>query len=231
MAITDWPEEERPREKLLARGPGALSDAELLAIFLRTGIPGRTALDLARDLLGRFGDLRRLLEAPLEEFGRAKGMGPAKYVQLQASVEMSRRYLEAELRRGEPLTCSLTTRRYLMAQLRRYPYEVFAVLYLDNRHHVLHFEELFRGTINGTDVPSREVVRQAIRHNASAVILAHNHPSGLREPSIADRSVTRRLSEALRLVEVRVLDHFIIGDGEPYSFAEAGLLPGVDDLG
>lgn len=230
MAITDWPEEERPREKLLARGPGALSDAELLAIFLRTGIPGRTALDLARDLLRDFGDLRRLLEAPLAEFARAKGMGPAKYVQLQASVEMSRRYLEAELRRGEALTTSLDTRRYLSAQLRRYPYEVFAVLYLDNRHQMVHFEELFRGTIDGTDVPSREVVRQAITHNASAVILAHNHPSGVREPSIADQSVTRRLARALKLVEVRVLDHFIIGDGEPYSFAEAGLLPGMDEL-
>ena len=230
MAITDWPEEERPREKLLARGPGALSDAELLAIFLRTGIPGCTALDLARDLLRDFGDLRRLLEAPLAEFGRAKGMGPAKYVQLQASVEMSRRYLEAELRRGEALTTSLETRRYLSAQLRRYPYEVFAVLYLDNRHQMVHFEELFRGTIDGTDVPSREVVRQAITHNASAVILAHNHPSGVREPSVADQSVTRRLARALKLVEVRVLDHFIIGDGEPYSFAEAGLLPGMDEL-
>ena len=151
-------------------------------------------------------------------------MGSAKYAQLQATVEMSRRYLEADLRRGDALTTSIHTRRYLAAQLRRYPYEVFAVLYLDNRHHVVHFEELFRGTVDGADIPAREVVRQATTHNASAVILAHNHPSGIREPSIADRAITRHLAEALRLVEIRVLDHFIIGDGEPYSFAEAGLL-------
>ncbi|GAB6043436.1 RadC family protein [Endothiovibrio diazotrophicus] len=224
MPITDWPTEERPREKLLARGAGHLSDAELLAIFLRTGTPGRTALDLARELLTEFGDLRRLLEAPLPEFSRANGLGPAKYAQLQASVEMSRRYLEAELRRGSPLTNTAATRRYFATRLRHYPYEVFCVLYLDNSHRVIRFEELFRGTVDGTAVHAREVVRQALAHNAAAVIFAHNHPSGAREPSRADVALTERLANALGLMDIRVLDHFVVGDGEPVSLAELGLV-------
>ena len=224
MAIRDWPMEERPREKLLARGAGNLTDSELLAIFLRTGIPGKSALDLARELIGEFGDLRRLLDAPLEEFSRAKGLGPAKFVQLQASVEMSRRYLETEMRQGDALTSAAATRRYLIARLRHYPYEVFAALLLDNRHRIIQFEELFRGTVDGAAVHAREVVRHVLAHNASAVIFAHNHPSGVRDPSRDDLALTRRLIRALALVEVRVLDHFIVGEGEPYSFAEMGML-------
>lgn len=224
MAISDWPPHERPREKLLTRGAGALSDAELLAIFLRTGIKGRTAIDLARDLLASFGGLRELLEAPPEVFCRARGLGTAKFVQLRACLEMGRRYLEARLVRGDALTSPADTRRYLAARLRAYPHEVFACLFLDNRHRIIRFEELFRGTIDGAAVHPREVVKRTLECNAAAVILAHNHPSGVAEPSQADRGLTRRLQEALTLIDVRVLDHVVIGDGEIVSFAERGLL-------
>ena len=224
MSIRDWPMEERPRERLLARGAAALSDAELLAIFLRTGVKGKSALDLARELIGEFGGLRPLLEADLAHFRHAKGLGPAKYVQLQATLEMGRRYLEAELTRGGELTSPADTRRFLTARLRHHPHEVFACLYLDNRHRVIQFEELFRGTLSGTGVHPREVVKRALHHNAAAVIFAHNHPSGVAEPSRADEALTRRLTDALGLIEVRVLDHFIVGEGEPLSFAERGLL-------
>lgn len=224
MAITDWPVHERPREKLLLRGPAALSDAELLAIFLRTGVPGKTAVDLARELIECFGSLRALLEANYSEFCRGPGLGLAKYVQLQACLEMSRRHLEATLKRGDALTDPQATRNYLIARLRAYSFEVFACLFLDNRHRVLTFEELFRGTIDGASVYPREVVKRALAHNAAAVILAHNHPSGVAEPSRADEMITQRLKEALALVDIRVLDHIIIGDGETLSFAERGLL-------
>ncbi|ALP52344.1 hypothetical protein Tel_03835 [Candidatus Tenderia electrophaga] len=224
MAITDWPADERPREKLVQRGPAALSDAELLAIFLRTGIPGKTAVDLARELLDEFGGLRALLEANQASFCRAKGLGTAKFVQLQATLEMGRRHLDERLRRGDALTSPHDTRRFLCARLRDYPHEVFAGLFLDNRHRVIHFEELFVGTIDGASVYPREVVKRALHHNAAAVILAHNHPSGIAEPSQADRQITRRLQEALGLVDIRLLDHFVVGDGELTSFAENGLL-------
>ncbi len=224
MAIADWPEQERPREKLLAKGPRTLSDAELLAIFLRTGVSGKTALDLARDLLTAFGGLRPLLEASEADFYQAKGTGPAKYVQIQAALELGRRYLEATLLRSDVLTNPSATRAYLRANLRSHPYEVFACLFLDNRHRVICFEEMFRGTIDGASVHPREVVRCALKHNAAAVILAHNHPSGIAEPSRADELLTQRLKEALALVDVRVLDHFIIGEGEAVSLAERGLL-------
>jgi len=224
MAITDWPAEERPRERLLRHGPESLSDAELLAIFLRTGVPGKTAVDLARELLVEFGGLRSLLAADRQRFCAGKGLGKAKYAQLAAALEMSRRYLEERLQRGEPLTSVAQTRTYLQAQLRRYPFEVFACLFLDNRHRVIEFEELFRGTIDGASVHPREVLRRAIYHNAAAVILAHNHPSGVSEPSTADTRITHRLKEALALIDVRLLDHFVIGDGEPTSLAELGLI-------
>jgi len=224
MAITDWPADERPREKLIARGPAALSDAELLAIFLRTGVQGLTAVDLARRLLSDFGGLRPLLKADLEVFSSRCGLGPAKFAQLQAVLEMGRRHLWERLERGEPLTSPTATREFLAARLREYAFEVFACLFLDNRHRVLAFEELFRGTIDGASVYPREVVRRALHHNAAAVILAHNHPSGVAEPSRADGHLTERLREALALVDVRVLDHFVVGDGESVSFAERGLL-------
>lgn len=224
MAIKDWPAAERPREKLLQRGPAALSDAELLAIFLRTGVAGVSAVDLARQLISDFGGLRPLLEAGCKDFCRHKGLGEAKYVQLQATLELARRHLLATLQRGDALTSPDDTRRFLAARLRGYAHEVFSALFLDNRHRVIAFEELFSGTIDGASVHPREVVKRALAHNAAALILAHNHPSGVAEPSRADESITRRLREALGLVEIRVLDHLIVGDGEIVSLAERGLI-------
>lgn len=224
MAIRDWPEGERPREKLLARGPAVLSDAELLAIFLRTGVAGKSAVELARDLLVHFGTLRGLLGAPLEDFTSAKGLGRAKYAQLQAVLEMARRHLAESLPERDALTDPTATRRYLQAKLRDLHHEVFACLFLDNRHRVIAFEELFRGTVDGASVYPREVVKAALKHNAAALILAHNHPSGVAEPSSADQRITKRLRDALALVDIRVLDHLIIGDGVATSFAERGLL-------
>jgi len=224
MAISDWPAAERPREKLLQRGADALSDAELLAIFLRTGIPGKNAVALARELLQQFEGLRPLLEADCKTFCRGKGLGSAKYVQLQAALELSRRHLLSTLQRGDALTSPQHTRQYLSAHLRDRCQEVFACLFLDNRHRVLGYEELFYGTIDGASVHPREVVRRCIAHNAAAVILAHNHPSGVAEPSRADEQITRRLQQALELVEVRLLDHMIVGDGEITSLAERGII-------
>jgi len=224
MPITDWPAAERPREKLLLQGAEALSDAELLAIFLRTGSRGKTAVDLARELLLDFGGLRPLLTADQKTFYRHHGLGPAKFAQLQAVVEMSRRHLFEALQRGDTLSDPGTTRRYLQARMRDIPHEVFACLFLDNRHRVICFEELFSGTINGASVHPREVVKRALKHNAAALILAHNHPSGVAEPSEADKHLTRQLQKALGLVDVRVLDHIVIGDGETVAFAERGLL-------
>ncbi len=224
MPIKDWPAGERPREKLLQRGAPALTDAELLAIFLRTGVAGKTAVDLARELLDDYRGLAGLLAADQRRFCTGTGLGPAKYAQLQAVLEMNRRYLRETLQRGNALASPSDTRDFLKARLRAYPYEVFSCLFLDNRHRVIEYEELFRGTIDGASVHPREVVRRALHHNAAALILAHNHPSGVSEPSQADARITRRLKEALTLVDVRLLDHFIVGDGEPTSFAERGLL-------
>lgn len=224
MSITDWPAAERPRERLLERGAGALSDAELLAIFLRTGRRGCSAVDLARELLTRFGSLRALLEAGRGDFCAEAGLGPAKFAQLSAVLEMGRRHLWERLERGEGLHSPDETRRYLSARLRDEPREVFAALFLDTRHRVLAFETLFHGTIDAASVHPREVVRRALGLNAAALIVAHNHPSGVAEPSRADESLTRRLRDALALVDVRLLDHFVVGDGEPVSFAERGLI-------
>lgn len=224
MGIKDWPAEDRPREKLLRKGAEALTDAELLAIFLRTGTQGKSAVDLARELLNDFGSLKALLEAGQARFCSANGLGTAKYAQLQAVLEMARRHFEEILQRGDALTSPDITRAYLSAQLRGYSYEVFACLFLDNQHRVLQFEELFRGTIDGASVYPREVAKKALSHNAAAVIFAHNHPSGINEPSQADRQITDKLKQALALFDIRVLDHFIVGDGVPYSFAEHGLV-------
>lgn len=224
MAITDWPQQERPREKLLARGPGALSDAELLAIFLRTGVRGKTAVDLARDLLQQFGSLRGLLESERDALYATAGLGPAKYTQLQAILEMTRRYLGAQIERGDVLGHPDATRDYLCAHLRAYRHEVFGCLFLDQRHRVIAFDELFHGTIDSASVHPREVVKQALARNAAAVILAHNHPSGVAEPSPADHHITQRLKAALALVDIRLLDHFIVGDGRAVSLAERGLV-------
>jgi len=213
---------ERPREKLILRGPQALSDAELLAIFLRTGCQGLSAVDLSRQLLSRFGSLRSLLDANQETFCEAQGLGPAKYVQCQAALELSRRHLDETLQRDEVFTDPRTVKRYLSTRLRDRKREVFACLFLDTRHRLIQYEELFFGTIDGASVHPREVVKQALANHAAAVIIAHNHPSGVAEPSRSDLAITERLIEALQLVEIRVLDHFIIGDGEPWSFAEHG---------
>ena len=224
MAITDWPAEERPREKLLLSGPESLSDAELLAIFLRTGLPGKSAVDLARELLSDFGGLRPLLTASQSEFCKPLGLGTAKFAQLQAVLEMARRHLAQELKRGDALTSPEHTRRYLQAQLRDRDHEVFVVLLLDNQNRVVHYHELFRGTIDAASVYPREVVKLALNKGAAAVILAHNHPSGVAEPSSADRLITEKLVQALGLVDIRVLDHLIVGDGVTVSFAERGLI-------
>ncbi|KAA6185315.1 JAB domain-containing protein [Thiohalocapsa marina] len=224
MSISDWPEDERPREKLLSQGAAALSNAELLAIFLRTGVTGKSAVDLARDLLTDFGGLIGLLSASETAFCQAKGLGRAKYAQLQATLELSRRYLRDEITGRDVLSSPDSTRQYLKSRLRAYPHEVFACLFLDNRHRVIQYREIFRGTIDGASVHPREVVREAIHWNAAAVIFAHNHPSGVAEPSQADLRITQRLKDALDLVDVRVLDHIIIGEDKGTSFAERGLL-------
>ncbi|MFQ5644329.1 MAG: DNA repair protein RadC [Thiogranum sp.] len=224
MPISDWPAAERPREKLLSLGPAALSDAELLAIFLRTGLPGLSAVELARGLILEHGGLRKLLQADRRRFCSTRGLGNAKYAQLQAVLELARRHLGENLVRSDTLKDPAATRSYLRARLRDYPYEVFACLFLDNRHRLICYEELFRGTIDGASVHPREVLRHALQHNAAALIFAHNHPSGVAEPSDADRRITRRLKEALGLIDIRVLDHVIIGDRDATSFAELGLL-------
>ncbi|MEK8017280.1 MAG: DNA repair protein RadC [Candidatus Parabeggiatoa sp.] len=216
--------EERPREKLLQRGAAALTNVELLAIFLRTGIRGKNALDLAKELLDEFGDLRSLLGADRQHFCKAKGLGDAKYVQLKACVEMSRRYLRECLERGDVLSNPEDTRNFLMSELSGRDYEVFACLFLDNKNRVIQFEELFYGTIDGASVHPREVIRRCIKNNAAALILAHNHPSGMAEPSEADITITQRLIEVLSYLDVRVLDHFVIGDGYCISLAEKGFI-------
>jgi len=224
MAILDWPAKERPREKMQLRGAQALSDAELLAIFLRTGVKGKSAVDLARGLLLEFGSLRQLLDADRSQFCKAKGLGEAKYIQLQATLELSRRYLAEKLNRGDVLSGPGDTQQFLMAKMRHYRQEVFACLYLDNRHRVISYDEMFYGTVDMAAVHPREIVQRSLKYNASAIILAHNHPSGVAEPSNADRELTTRLQKALALIEVRVLDHFVVGDGEVVSFAERGYL-------
>jgi DNA repair protein RadC len=224
LSIREWPEGERPREKLLAGGPGALSDAELLAIFLRTGVRGKSALDLAQELIVEHGSLRALLCAEESAFTRMPGLGRAKYAQLQAVLELARRHLREKLQPRDAIADPDATRAYLRARLRDLGHEVFVCLFLDTRHRVIRDEELFRGTLDGASVYPREVVKRALALNAAAVIFAHNHPSGVAEPSAADHALTRRLVDALALVEVRVLDHFVVGEGEPVSFAERGLI-------
>jgi len=223
MAITDWAIEDRPREKLLNKGAQALTDAELLAIFLRTGIKGKSAVDLARDLINDNGGLSPLLAANEKQFCQSKGLGQAKYVQMQAVVEMSRRYLEEKIHRGNAMDNVCDVKNYLKSRLQHYPFEVFSCLFLDNKHRVIEYEELFRGTIDSASVHPREVVRRVLHYNAAAIILAHNHPSGIAEPSQSDNVITQKLKQTLEMVDVRVLDHFIIGD-EIVSFAERGLI-------
>ncbi|GGD77393.1 RadC family protein [Lacimicrobium alkaliphilum] len=224
MRIQEWPLRERPREKLLEKGPQALSDAELLAIFLRTGVAGINAVDLARQLLNRFGGLRALLCAEQQEFCRAKGLGQAKYVQLQAVMEMARRYLAEALQREQAFSSAEDTRAFLISRMRDEPNELFAMLLLDSQHRLIAFKPMFQGTIDAASVYPRVLVKAALDLHAAAVILAHNHPSGVAEPSQADKHITHRIIEAMALVDIRVLDHFVIGDGIAVSFAERGLI-------
>ena len=222
MHIRDWPSAERPREKLLARGAAALSDAELLAIFLGSGLRGRDAVQTARELLQSHGPLRVLLDRSAPQLAKLPGLGPARACQLSAAMELGTRHLAADLERGQVLTDPAAAGRYFAQRLRHRPQEVFAVLFLDNRHRALAFEELSTGTVDSAEVHPREVLRQALAHNAAALIIGHNHPSGNPEPSAADRAITERLRQALALVDIRLLDHFVIGDGAPVSLAARG---------
>jgi DNA repair protein RadC len=223
--ISSWPRGERPRERLLELGAAALSDAELLAVVLGSGSAGASALDIARQLLVQFGgSLRRLLSADATVMMGRRGLGPARYAALMAALELARRHYREALRAGPAMNAPAATRQFLTAQLRDRPYEVFCCLHLDNRHRLIHFEEVFRGTIDGASVHPREIVRQAMQYNAAALIFAHNHPSGVAEASQADELITRRLRDALALVDIRVLDHLIVGDNNCLSFAERGLL-------
>ncbi len=224
MHIRDWPANERPREKLLAGGAGTLSDAELLAIFLGSGTAGRDAVATARDLLVEPGPLRVLLDRPAKALTQLRGIGSARACALAAALELGHRHLAAGLERGDALADPAAAGRYFAQHLRGSPNEVFAALFLDTRHRALGFEELFRGSIDGAEVHPRVLVQRALAHGAAAVIVGHNHPSGNPEPSAADRAVTARLKQALALVDVRLLDHFIVGDGPPLSMASRGLV-------
>lgn len=224
MTIRNWPMNERPREKFLHQGPESLSDAEILAIFLRVGTQGKSVIDLARDLLNQYGGLRSLLEAPQQQICQFKGIGISKYVQIHAALEIGRRYLSSELKKGPVLLNSKSTKQFLTAKLRHFTHEVFACLFVDSNHHYLNFKILFTGTFNQAIVYPREIAREALTHNAAAVILAHNHPSGLAQPSEVDKEMTISVMKCLRLIDVQVLDHIIIGDTQTFSFAEHGVL-------
>lgn len=222
MSIAHWPEAERPREKLLQRGPAALSDAELLAIFLRTGIRGCSAVDMGRQLIQRFGSLGKLLAAEPGDFARGSGLGPAKYAQFMAVKELARRVLAEEMQLGDALSSPQAVRQYLRLAIGVRDVEVFVALFLTAQNRVLAVEEVFRGTLTETRVYPREIVRRALQHNAHAVIVAHNHPSGVAEPSAADRALTVSLKQALALVDISLLDHFVVTGSHAESLAERG---------
>jgi len=224
MSIITWPEHQRPREKLINQGSASLTDAELLAIFLRTGTKGYSAVELADVLLNSFGGLPNLLKADIETFCRTKGLGKAKYAQLQAVLEMATRFFESQCKQTQSFTESQHTKQFLISKLALLPHEVFACMFLNNQNELIHYEALFRGTINTSAVYPREVVLESLKHKASSVIFAHNHPSGFLEPSVSDKQITLRLKEALSLVDISVLDHIIIGKTKAFSFAEHGLI-------
>ena len=224
MSISQWPMEDRPREKLLAKGPKALTDAELLAIFLRVGRKGMDAKQMAQELIDYFGGLEPLLKADREAFCSAKGLGQAKFCQLQATLELTRRYLDEHLRADDVFTSPEKVMDYLAIQMRDNQREVFAVMLLDTRHRLIELLELFFGTLNSASVYPREVAKIALEKNAAAVIVAHNHPSGSAEPSRADVLITKRLKAALEIIDVKLLDHFVIGKGEVLSLAGIGKL-------
>jgi DNA repair protein RadC len=223
MAISQWALAERPRERLLANGAGVLSDAELVAVLLRTGVRGKSAVELARELLVKYDGITKLLNAGAE-LARVKGLGPAKTAQLAAAMELARRSAEERIREAKALTSPGAVRDYLRLAIGGRPHEVFICIWLDAQHRVIKFDEPFRGTLTQTSVYPREVVKMALQTNAAAVIFAHNHPSGVAQPSQADELLTHNLRDALALIEVKVLDHFIIAGNQAISFAERGLL-------
>lgn len=224
MSITEWPEDERPRERLLNQGAAALSDAELVAIFLRVGVKGKSAVDLARELVVQFGSLNGLFSASEADLCAVHGMGQAKFVQLQAVLEMAKRALVEDIKLTDALASPKAVRDYLKLTLARLPHEVFVAVFLTSQNRVIVVEEIFRGTLTQTSVYPREIVKLALAHNAASVIFAHNHPSGEASPSGADRALTKTLADALALVDVRVLDHFIVAPGASLSFAEQGMI-------
>lgn len=224
MSIMDWPENERPREKLLHHGAKYLSDAELIAIIFNSGIQGKNALDLARELLVKFGGLQKLCQLPPHLFYQTLGLGKAKFATLQAAIELGQRYLSSHIKPGEALTDSKKTKMFLANRLKNYPHEVFACLFLDHHHRIICFEELFRGTLTEASVYPREVVKRCLSHNAAKVIFAHNHPSGNAKPSCSDKEITRLLKKALQLIDIMVIDHIIIGHQENISLLELGML-------
>ena len=217
-----WPEGERPREKLLNKGAKSLSDSELLAIFLRTGTQGKNVIELSREIILHFGSLKSLFSATEKEFCQIKGLGRAKYVQLQACLEMSQRYIEEQICQQDAMQNPAQVKQYVQSRLMCQPNEVFAAIFLDNQHHVLAFEELFFGTINASSVHPRVIVQRCLAHNAAAVIIAHNHPSGVAEPSLSDIDITRTIKSALGLIDVRLLDHLVVASHQVTSLAERG---------
>lgn len=224
MSMARWPLAERPRERLLAQGPGALSDAELLALFLGTGVRGKSAVQVAGELLARFGRVSMVLSAPRGELGKVPGLGAAKCAQITAVMELARRAFTEEMKARDSLTSPAAVRGYLRLRMQDLGHECFYCVYLDAQNRVIAAEELFRGTLTQTSVYPREVLKSALRHNAAGLILAHNHPSGVAEPSVQDQALTRTLAEALALVDIKVLDHFIVAPGACLSFAERGLI-------
>ncbi len=222
MAINDWPKDQRPRERLINLGAHALSDPELLAVFLRTGVRGKSAVDLGRDMLQQFGSLRGLFAANLREFEQLHGLGSAKYAQLHAVLELAKRAIKEELQTQSSLSSPQAVRQYLQLEIGHKQYESFTILFLDIKNRLIKAQELFRGSLSHASVYPREVVKSALSHNAASVILAHNHPSGSPEPSQADISLTQTLKSAMALVDVRILDHFIVANHQIYSFAENG---------
>lgn len=224
MTITSWPKSERPRERLLSQGAATLSNAELLAIFLRTGIPGKTAIDLARDLLNSFGSLDKVLESDFKSFTKIKGLGSAKFCQLQATLELVRRHHNCKVAETTSFDNQELVRSYLLSNFPNKKNEIFACLLLDNNHKLISFEKLFSGTINQSQVYPRVVMQTCLKHNAAAIIFAHNHPSGSLQPSNSDQNITRKLINVLELIDIRVLDHFIVGTNDVYSMAQNGLM-------
>jgi DNA repair protein RadC len=222
MAISDWPEHQRPRERLIAHGAAVLSDAELLAVFLRIGVTGKSAVDLARDMVAHFGSLNGLFQASVNQFSALHGLGPAKFAQLQAVMELAKRALAEQLQTGMTMSSPQLVKQYLQLLLTHKSYESFTVLFVDVGNRLIATEELFRGTLTHASVYPREVIKATLRHNAAALILAHNHPSGIPMPSQSDHAITRTLKSALAMIDVKVLDHLIVAGTEVYSFAEHG---------